>query len=692
MMMRHPILVTGNTRSRATGCGTTRERDAEGLRKGQAVMKLHDLSKRIALAARASVAWLGGRSGTTAFALVIPIAVFFFVPWSPTPLATFPYDAAYTPMASLQFAAGSPWGVATAHLSGPWGFVRFPVFAPETLGLSIAVDVTLSVALALLIYRTLLEGRVAPILAAVATAIQLALLSLTDDSAWLFVFFVQLLVVPDFRARRTTFPFALATMLSAFATTVKGTFLLCALGVQTAILLLEISAWRKPLNSALWLLALAAFLAAARVGPIDFIHHFRHVLGSLGGYAESFSLPGTLAQTLLVAMSSALLLLAVGLLEARSRGRFALFTVAAYAAVLWIAYKAAVVRPDWTHITRTFYVLVAFGCTLSLAKATEIKELVRGKSAEKGSATVALASLMAAAAVLCYWFATGLGSKSVLDHVAALANAAPQVLRHGFAATAHRDKEAKAQIRRQYPLPEEVGDEVGVFGTFQTPVIAYGKRNVPLPVAAHYEVWTPQTIAATNEFLRSANAPKYLLYTATNQSASNAITLAEYYEPIANHDLLTVLRRREVPLRASEQQVIDRDATWDEVVPIPPEIQGHTLVAKITYNRTLLNRLTSVAYQPPRVYLVLYDERGPYAKIRLNRLILEDGVVLSAGRGTWDGLSGALHSRRHAILTTPVEPSCSGFALTVEGPLGAQRARGYFARRLHVRVDEISFK
>jgi hypothetical protein len=90
--------------------------------------------------------------------------------------------------------------------------------------LSIAVDVTLSVALALLIYRTLLEGRVAPLLAAVAAAIQLAFLSLTDESAWLFVFFVQLLVVPDFHVRRTTFPFALATVLSAFATTVKGTF------------------------------------------------------------------------------------------------------------------------------------------------------------------------------------------------------------------------------------------------------------------------------------------------------------------------------------------------------------------------------------------------------------------------------------------------------------------------------------
>jgi len=289
-----------------------------------------------------------------------------------------------------------------------------------------------------------------------------------------------------------------------------------------------------------------------------------------------------------------------------------------------------------------------------------------------------------------YWLGTTFTMKPISTRLDSQSKSASAVLRDGYRSVATRDLRAQSLLVRKYPFPNEMGPEVGVFGTFQTPLIANGKRNVPLPVAAHYEVWTPETIAATNGFFSSSAAPQYLLYTSTNQSASNALTIASRYEPVTDYRTFAILRKRRAALGVRQQLILERQATWDEVVAIPPEARGQVLLAKLKYERSALNRLVTGLYQPPRVYLLLYVGNQIFAKVRLNRLILDDGVILDAYRGTWDGNFLALHRRRYSLFgESPTH--FTGFALTVEGPLGERQATGYFQPRIGVRVEQVTF-
>jgi hypothetical protein len=535
-----------------------------------------------------------------------------------------------------------------------------------------------------------MQSGLGPLSAALVAIPVLWLLSLSDDSPWLFIFLAQLSLLPDFRRRKTTFLFALASLMAAFAATVKGTFLVAAVAVQAFVLLLELSAMRSLFNTAIWLIGLTASLASARVGPLSWARHVRHVFSSLGAYDESFSQAGSFRQTLLVAAASALIALVVLLTEALPFRRRSLPILLGYAAVLWVAYKGAVVRPDEMHVSRTLFTLAAFALVFIVTRRRRLQAVFQGSTGRPWRGRFGVAATSVAIFADLYWLGTTFTMKPISARFDNQIKSASAVLRDGYRSVATRDLKARSLLVRKYAFPDDMGPQVGVFGTFQTPLIANGKRNVPLPVAAHYEVWTPETIAATNGFLSSAAAPQYLLYTGTNQSASNALTIASRYEPVADYRTFAILRKRHAVLDVTRQLILERQATWDEVVAIPPEARGQVLLAKLSYERSALNRLVTSLYQPPRVYLLLYVGNQVFAKVRLNRLILDDGVILDAYRGTWDGGFRSLHGRRYSLFSeSPTH--FTGFALTVEAPLGERKATGYFHPRIGVRVEQMTF-
>jgi hypothetical protein len=221
------------------------------------------------------------------------------------------------------------------------------------------------------------------------------------------------------------------------------------------------------------------------------------------------------------------------------------------------------------------------------------------------------------------------------------------------------DAGRKQAIRESYPLPEEIAGTgpVGVYGQLQTPIIAHGYENTPMPAVAAYENWNPASVAQAVAWIESDTAPRYLLMTSTGHSSETLRALSERYETVRG-GWPVVLKRRETPLEIRFEELGYTRATWADRVRVPTGHERDLMRLKIRYERTWLNRLISLAYQPVPAYLVLYNGREAVARIKLNRLLAEEGLVLATkDYVNWDARSDRLQRVRHDLFQDIVRPN-----------------------------------
>jgi len=224
------------------------------------------------------------------------------------------------------------------------------------------------------------------------------------------------------------------------------------------------------------------------------------------------------------------------------------------------------------------------------------------------------------------------------------------IVTEGTGRLRRRHRGAMKKLRRAYPLPGWLEGPAGVFGMVQTPLVAHGIENDPMPVVATYEIWNEEAARRTDAWLRDEGAPRYLLYTTAGSSARNQVTLAENYETV-RADYPSVLRRRETPVNAAEALVLEGVTTWGRRLAVPAAAQDGVLMLRLRYRRTWLNRLLTAVHQPPLVMVVLYQDDRVLARIRVNRHLVDDGLILNTKELThFDARPSALLGLRHDLV------------------------------------------
>jgi hypothetical protein len=610
-------------------------------------------------------------------------AVWLMVPWSPAPFAQGPLDEGYTIFSHIAFAKGTPWGAGALHTTGALGFLRFPFFYHQTFALLLLGLGLLAATLALLIDEGVRHNL--PTWLRLPTVFGTTwLLSFNDDAGWVVVLLASQVLLPRVvRSRHwsvrpatawLTWPILLDLAVCAVAANVKGTFLLMAGVVATEIAVLELWGRRAPILSMSFIvvIGLISLLSGFRIQ--DWGSYLQHILGSLSGYPEGFSKPGSpVVATLLLSSVLAFLALAAASGSHPATRLETIVRWTALALLLWIVGKGALVRQDRTHEIRaimsvaTFFVLFVATQFRNWSVKTKITALLPALS---------LASLI----VLPKSEPPPPPRAEAHQHIEPFLS----FLKSGTAAAVTRDAQARREVAKQVEHPWASSSSVAVFGTYQSLALGHPGRYVQMPIIAPYEVWTTWTSRRERDFLIGPDAPDYILYTTSPTSAEVALALTAHY---VEHDRglhYRLLRRRVTPFSVRKRLVLERDVEAGETIEIPPAWRTGPAIAQVDYTKTPMNTLISTIYQPPEAFLVLLKGRTPLARVRMNMLLSPEGIVLASRPGVWDGSSAALHGIRFDLLTDE-QTEATALAFEARGVAGNAWSH-YFGRRIHLRI------
>jgi hypothetical protein len=580
------------------------------------------------------------------------VALLLLVPWAPSFIGT-SGDAGFTYMAHHHFARGIPWGTETLHTTGPWAMLRFPLYVRETFPWMLGIHAALALWIVWILDTA--SRRLGPLAGAALILGCLWLFFISDDARWFFVLLTFPLFVPDLRRQRTSVPLVLGCLWLGLSFHVKGTFLIATVPLVIWLATCELRARRPPWHTLLVFAAVLAFNALAGSelryipGYVDF------VLGGTAGNPENFSQLGPLYQPIAFLSLAGVFMLVVLRTELRDHGPLGWLSFLVYGAVVWMVYRTGFARQDTVHASRSFFTFVPFVACYAAMKRDSLSEIF--SSSKRFTKRQLRIGFGAVCALLAWPF--GL---FILDYLEIHEDEGKRVwsqMRSMLALTTSGytrfdafDEARKGHVRERHPLPASIapGSKIGVYGQLQTPIVAHGYENAPMPIIAAYENWNPASVERTVAWIESDEAPPTMLMTSTGHSSETLRALSERYR--MSHDgWPVVLERRESPLDIRFTALAQPEGEWGDRMRIPIGHERKLMRLKVRYERTLLNRLISFAYQPPPAYIVLWNGPEVVCRIRLNRLLAEEGLILATKDFVnWDTRSGRLQRVRHNLL------------------------------------------
>lgn len=585
-------------------------------------------------------------------------ALFLLVSWTPYFIRD-EGDEALTYLAHVHFAEGRPWGLHTLHSSGAFGFLRYDTYHEGTYLWLLAVQSATALFIGLLLGSLFARVRSRWIAVALVTGVLFSFHQ-AEDARWFFLLFSVLLCLPDFRRRRTSPAFLAALVFAGLAFHVKGPFMLAVPALAALLACLELAARRPPLHAAALLALVLLFGLAAGGTPAELARHFGYVVGSPGGYGELFGRLGPPREIAVFLALAAATLLVVLRAESRRRGWQGLLVFAGCALLVWLSWGSSFVRQDDWHVRRGLFTLVAVLLAWTLRDPDGVPASLRSRFLrlpERGRRALAAAGAFALTFLLLFGtlepalLATPEHYESRLRYLFWSRRGLSLIAQHGLERHRALHRGMARRLREKYPLPDGLVAPVGVFGQLQSPLAAHRVTTAQLPLAASYEIWSPAAVELTNRFLASPAAPRHLVLSDAGRSASNALSLAERYRTFST-GAWTFLERREVPLQALREPVLEARVGWNERVEVAPAQRGDLLVARLHFERSWLGRLLAFAYQPPRTFVAFYSGDAFLGRVSVVRQIADDGIVLaSAEPRDWDSSSQALHGLRHGLLT-----------------------------------------
>lgn len=609
-------------------------------------------------------------------------SVLFITPWAPPTFGLGPRDEAYIIFSHIDFAEGTPWGAGSLHTGGPLGFLRYQVFYGPTYALFIIGNVCIAGVTGLLL-NEITVNRLKSWWRVLFIAASVLILSLSEESVWGLLLLVSQLLIPigarstfwTFRPdlRWLAWPFLLNLIACALVANAKGSFLLMAGVLATELAFLELLGRRVPVVSASFVgvIALIAHVSGLRI--VDWGPYTKHVIDSLAGYAESFSFTASIDNMVLLNVAAFALFATAASSVRQSPDRWqAVVRWSGLVILVWINVKNSLLRQDPVHM-RAVGKLGVFFAAYAITYWDQWGRNTKMLSILPGLCFLVLFSRTP--------IALGLGSNI---------RQFDSLIHKGIVDAEMRDGMMRRKVATEIKRPWPPTSSVAAFGSYQSLLLGHAGRRVRLPIVATYEIWSPHASQIEREFLSSSNAPDYLLYTTSPTSAEIALTLTKRYEEVERGEQYRVLHRRPAALIVNRRIVFEKDINAEEFIELAPEWRTGPAVAEIRYKKTFLHSLISTFNQPAEAYLVLFQDKKEFSKVRINPLLSAEGIVLSSTPGIWNGDGLALGSIRFGLLTDE-RVTATALRFEANGLLGKQWNR-YFGPKLQVRIYIPEFK
>lgn len=580
-----------------------------------------------------SAAILPSRGWWLTGVLTLSLALWTIVPWRP---AAVPGDAPYLDpswmvVLHLAFLDGLAFGQDIVFTYGPWGFVATRTYVPGTFGWLLAFWVVLAASIWYAAFAVALATMRSALWAATWLSALLLVVSLGFEAAYMAVAALFVVTAAGYRrSRLLTGATAVLAALLAWLGLVKFTYF----GLGIALVLL-VTAWlyatRRRIGPALptfvvaWLALWLLATQPLRAVP-DYVVNG---LSVAAGYTPAMSLWSSTGSAVATLAVAAYVVVLVILIERRSGRRFPVLG-AAFALMLYVAFKAGFVRQDIWHtpIALLSIAIVAIVVVaLVAAPATDLAPRAR-------IAAIALAGGIATA---MWAFAAVPGPGA---HVADIVRSADDTLAffvHPERAAASRRlgwSSALAEIRRKVPLPPVMGT-ADLYPHDQLVLVANGIRRFSRPVFQSYFAYTSRLIALNEAHVQGEQRPRAVFvdiapidgHWPTSEDAPSLLSILADYDLRERTGSYLLFERaarggyRLVPIRTVRSRL-------GESIRVPSTDAGPIWV-KITVRRTAMGRLEELAFRPAALLIGARLASGRRVQHRLVPAVAEDGFLLS---------------------------------------------------------------
>ena len=562
------------------------------------------------------------------------LSVFLLVRWSPEFIQTTKGDPSFTISYHDIFFTGAQYGVDVLHVGGPWSILYYPIFHPDTFVISLIGQIAVAFTLGMVICRTAVEHIIWPIGRIAFVLGMLAFFTVAVDARYFFLALVAIALIPNFRQRRTSPLFLSILLVLALGLLVKSSFFITGTIAFTIIALKESLRDRMlPLHSVIFVIFVTTLLLISGQNLENFSSYVGSIFELGGAYPEFVSELGSYWELLAFWFFAFALVTLILSVDLRRNARWAWITSAAYAAILFVAYKQGFIRQDGQHVIRSFATIFTFGAFFIALNQQFILNFLSGHFAERllhsrGSVAVWVSCLAAAICSTGYLLAQYPSLYNTkLERLLAQATDLWRFGTTGLETFETRHKEAANRIQKDYPIPDLDGT-LAIYSNLQSVAMASPVSYRVLPTTTPQLTWTPRLDAMNAAFISSPDAPKFIAghlpYTTNRQAA---LALLKYYRPygfVSDMYLLERSKKREIKRTTLETRVIE----WGKQLRVP-ETAGGLINVKIRYKRTILGNLLNFFYQTAPVYLVIHGRNGITSRDLIGREIAQHGLLLS---------------------------------------------------------------
>jgi hypothetical protein len=533
-------------------------------------------------------------------------------------------DASWPLVLHDAFAKSRQFGPDVVYTFGPWGFLFGRNLVDGTRIASVAGWMFLALAVWRGAFHLVRRHLRSAALAFAWLIVFLAVLAETMDGTFLSVIALWLFVELD--ADRPLGPvdgtrwLLLAAL--ALVALVKFTFLVCTAAAVMIVAGAQAIRRSGGMTLALGFVAcMTLWWIAAGQSLSGWLMFVRSSADIAATYPEAMVLEGPFREVAALLLGTATLLSAAMIAATNHRSA----AVAGLSVLLFVAFKASVVRHDAAHVVTGAAVL---GCTSLLGL------LVWPSAQTTAQRRTAALGLVGVTLVAMWLFANNAGHLRLifLRPWEPLIRIAAEVTRPSDAYGTGR---SRAGISTTYPLPP-IDTPVDIYPWQAAVPIALGLEYRPRPIFQSYQASSESLMLMNASHLRSTAAPDTVLFDvasvdgrlpALDDALSWPLLLSNYSASAAT-DAFLVLRRRATPQRIDTRPMEATIGKLNEPIAVP-QSSGSAVSARVRVGRTWFGTIKSILFRPAPVFVVVDTADGLRRKFRLVPSMAAAGFVVS---------------------------------------------------------------
>ena len=509
-------------------------------------------------------------------------------------------DAAFTWYFHEVFERGLIYGSDVFITAGPWSFLYYVWYHPNTFTLMLILQCFVSLCtvagLCLVIGRVSLqmEGK------AVIALISVGALSLSPDARSISHLLLMLLLYEHLDRSRFSKTYGIFLVSCALVGLTKGTFALILALFIPILCARELQDRRFPLYALLLAASTFVWAAIADHGPMDLFRYYRSIFQVSAFYGQVFAEYGSFLVYSGTLSVTAAFGLVIAVTEFRLRGiRLTTFLlVAGYALVLLLILKTGFLRQDGQHVIRSVISIFLFFVLYFFQNIFDNISKFKLKFQNKRIIFIFLFVIVIVISAVISKYPSIYGRK--MERVEQQFRGLVDLLFLNGEETLRRITASKADVRTEFQL-ENIAEPVALLVNNIVPIVFSDLPVFEVAPGVTGYMAASGVIDASNERYVRNTGKNAVIFQRNSLAVSSGTVLAlrELFQPESADPVgqYLLLKRREVPKRHRLDCSAFRTVAWGERLSVMRGESTFSFV-RLIYKRTLTDALIAAVYKP----------------------------------------------------------------------------------------------